>query len=392
MMDISLFFEPVDREGHELNEPTDRNRLGNTIVTYLEKDKFPDLDNVEIAIFGVTEDREALENKGCGLAPDRIRDHLYLLFSHWHSLKIADLGNINKGKTIDDTYYAVKDVVAQLIKQNILPIIIGGSQDITYANYLAYEKLGKVINFVAVDPRFDIGQDEHELNSRSYLSRIILHQPNFLFNYTNLGFQSYYVDSDAITLMKNLYFETNRLGNARANLEETEPIVRNADVLSFDISAVRQSDAPGTFYTNPNGFFGEEACRICRYAGMNDKLSSIGFYEYNPKYDKNGQTASLMAQMIWYFIDGFYNRQSDYPNKESDDYIRFLVNIEEYNDEIVFLKSKKTERWWMEVQPKKTVKEKYRRHQYIPCSYDDYQNALNHEIPDRWWKLQQKFM
>jgi len=391
-MDISVYFEPIDREGHDLSGQADQNRLGNFITSYLEKDKFPDLDDVKLAIIGVAEDRAALQNKGCSLAPDRVRDHFYNLFSHWDNIKIADLGNIKRGNTIDDTYFAVKDVIAQLIRQNIVPIILGGSQDLTYANYLAYENLGKVINFAAVDSRFDLGHDEHELNARSYLSRIILHQPNFLFSYTNLGYQSYYVDTDAIALMKKLYFETNRLGNVRANLEDIEPMVRNADVLSFDISAIRQSDAPGTFYANPNGFFGEEACRICRYAGMSDKLSSIGFYEFNPKFDKNGQTASLVSQMIWYFIDGFVNRKHDLPEEGMEDYIRFMVNLEGYNDELVFLKSKKTERWWMEIQPKNKIRDKYRRHQFIPCSYQDYQNALNHEVPDRWWKLQQKFM
>ena len=391
-MDISVYFEPIDRAGHDLSGQADQNRLGNLISSYLEKDKFPNLDNIKLAFVGVTEDRAALQNKGCALAPDRVRDHLYNLFSHWNTIKIADLGNIIRGNTIDDTYSAVKDVVSQLVKQNIIPIILGGSQDLTYANYLAYENLGKVINFVAVDPRFDLGHDEDELNARSYLSRIILHQPNFLFNYTNLGYQSYYVDGDAVALMKNLYFDATRLGNARANIEDIEPMVRNADVLSFDISAIRQSDAPGTFYANPNGFFGEEACRICRYAGMNDKLSSIGFYEFNPKFDKNGQTASLMAQMIWYFIDGFFNRQHELPEENMEGYIRFMVNFEDYNDELVFLKSKKTERWWMEVQTKNKIQEKYRRHKFIPCSYQDYQNALNHEVPDRWWKLHQKFM
>lgn len=391
-MDISAYFDPIDREGHEFKGEPDHNRLGNLITFFTDKDKFPYLENLNLAIIGITEERGALQNEGCGTGVDRVRDYLYNLFSHWPHLNIADLGNIRNGHSIDDTYFAVKDVVAYLIRQKIVPIIIGGSQDLTYANYLAYENHGKVINFAAIDPLFDLGQDENELSSRSYLSRIILHQPNFLFSFSNIGFQSYYVDQDAIALMKNLYFDTYRLGIVRSNMEEAEPIIRNADFVSFDISAIRKSDAPGNFYVNPNGFFGEEACQICRYAGMSDKVSSIGFYEYNPIFDDNGQTASLLAQMIWYFIDGYANRQDELPEESTEGYIRFMVKIDSFDEELVFLKSKKTERWWMEIQPKSKIKYKYRRHQFIPCSYQDYQNALNMEVPDRWLKIQQKMM
>jgi len=391
-MDISVYFDPIDREGHEFKGDPDHNRLGNLISFYIHEDSFPDLEKLNLAIIGITEERASLQNQGCGKGVDRIRDHLYNLFSHWPALNIADLGNLRNGHSIEDTYFALKDVVSYLIRQNILPVIIGGSQDMTFANYLAYESSGKVINFTAVDPLFDIGQDENELDSKSYLSKIILHQPNFLFSFANIGFQSYYVDQDAIALMKNLFFDTFRLGQVRANIEEVEPMIRNADFLSFDISAIRKSDAPGNFYASPNGFFGEEACQICRYAGMSDKLTSIGFYEYNPDFDDNGQTARLLAQMVWYFIDGYANRQGELPEESLDDYIRFMVKNDSFENGLVFLKSKKTERWWMELQPKNKMKYKYRRHQFIPCSFQDYQNALKMEIPDRWLKLQQKMM
>jgi formiminoglutamase len=391
-MDISFYFEPIDLEGYHTDRAIDRARLINRMEIFSDKDHFPKIDGLDIAIIGVTEDRAANGNKGCGESPERVRDFLFNLYSHWKHLRVADLGNITQGHHIDDTYFAIKEVLAVLLKNQVIPIIIGGSQDISYANYTAYENIGKVINFCAVDPKFDLGHDEDELSSCSYLSRIIMHQPNFLFNYTNIGYQTYYVDEDALVLMKNLYFDAYRLGKVRAEMEEIEPMIRNVDVMSFDISAIRQTDAPGNFYANPNGFSGEEACRICRYAGISDKLSSIGFYEYNSSYDVNGQTAKLLAQMIWYFIDGVAHRKDDLPENGPDQFVRFIVKSENFDEDLVFLKSKKTERWWIEMQASDQIREKYRRHQFIPCSYADYQSALNQEIPDRWWKMQQKLM
>jgi len=391
-MDISLYFEPVSLDGYDFSKSTDKNRLGNILSIYHENSHFPDLEGIKMAIIGVMEERGALENIGCEAGANQVRDTFYSMHSHWENLKLADLGNIKKGHSKEDTYFAVKEAVAYLLTQNIVPIIIGGSQDITYANYLAYEHIGKVINIAAIDPQFDIGHDEHELNSRSYISRIILHQPNFLFNFTNIGYQSYLVDLDAVALMKNLFFDIERLGVVRKEMEETEPMVRNADIVSIDLSAVRYGDSPGCFYSGPNGFSGDEICRISRYAGLSDKLSSIGFYEYNPKLDTRGQSAQLMAQMIWYFVDGFMNRKGDQPEKNQDNYIKYIVNLEAVDEELVFLKSKKSDRWWMLVDFKNKVNKKYRRHQFVPCSYNDYMTALNHEIPERWWKLQQKII
>ena len=192
--------------------------------------------------------------------------------------------------------------------------------------------------------------------------------------------------------MKNLYFDIYRLGKIRNNLEDAEPLTRNADMITVDISSIRQSDAPASGNASPNGFYGEEICQIMRYAGLSDKLSSIGFYELNPELDINNQTAHLVAQMIWYFIDGYYNRKHDHPYKDKDEYIKYTVSIKNHKDQLIFYKSKKSERWWMDVPVKTNYKSIYERHHLVPCSYNDYEVACKDDIPDRWWQAYQKLM
>lgn len=387
------FFEPIDPfQFLPLVEPAGQPRLGNLIRVYSDPDTFPEFEDIDIAIVGVPEDRNAFHNEGCGMGADYIRKYLYKLYPGFVKLRILDLGNLKRGFTVNDTYFALSSVVADLLTRNIIPVIIGGSQDLTYANYLAYQNLGQIINIASIDNMFDLGQAEQEMNSQSFLSNIILHQPNYLFNYTNIGYQTYFVDQEAVRLMQNLFFDTCRLGMVQQNLEEVEPMIRNADMVTFDISSVRYSDAPGNKNATPNGFYGEEACQIIRYAGLSDKLTSIGFYEYNPNYDQEGQTACLIAQMIWYFLDGFYSRQHDFPFRDEEDYIKYHVTISGHQQEIVFYKSKKTDRWWMEIPLPAEQRMKYERHYLIPCSYKDYQLASQEEIPDRWWMVYQKLM
>jgi formiminoglutamase len=391
-MDISLYFDPIELPGLKGEGSGLAHRMGSLIQCFTEKDKFPGLSGTDLAIIGVKEDRHCVSNAGCEHAPDYVRFELYKLFKGDYKPRIIDLGNLKRGHSVEDTYFALAGVVAELIQNRIIPIIIGGSQDLTYANYRAYESLGLVINILAVDPMFDLGNTGQPINSRTYLNEIILHQPNFLFNYTNIGYQSYYVDNESVKLMKNLYFDTYRLGKIRENIEEVEPLTRNADMVSVDIAAVRHADAPGNKNAGPNGFYGEEICRIIRYSGLSDRVSSIGFYEINPEADINHQTSRLTAQMIWYFIEGFYNRLNDRPHINNKDYIKYTVSIRDHDDQLVFYKSKKSDQWWMDVPVKKFNPHVYERHHLIPCSYTDYETACSNDIPDRWWQAYQKLM
>lgn len=383
-IDLNEILPPGEEEGHR--------RIGDLVRSFNQDTSFPDIDQADMAIIGVPEERSAVNNEGCAQGPDIIRTYLYRLFPGTFNPRVIDLGNLKRGNTRRDTYFALTSTISELLNANIIPVILGGSQDLTYANYQAYQNLGQIINIVSIDNMFDLGKSEGELNSQSWLSSIILHQPNYLFNYANIGYQTYFVDQEALKLMNNLFFDTYRLGIVRADLEEVEPIVRNADVLSFDISSVRTSDAPGNGNTTPNGFYGEEACQIIRYAGLSDKLTSIGFYEYNPKFDHDGQTAHLIAQMVWYFMEGFYSRPHDFPFRNDDDYLKYHVTISDHQQDITFFKSKKTDRWWMEIPLPAEQRAKYERHYLVPCSYKDYQQATSEEIPDRWWMVYQKLM
>ena len=393
-MDLSIYLKPINIPDYDIEGVMHEHRLGDVISAYENIGQFPDIDGAQMAIIGVNESRNSINNDACKNAPDEVRKYLYALYSSGAKTNIIDLGNIESGAEVNDTYFALKNIISELLQNKILPIVIGGSQDLTYANYLAYEKMGQIINITSVDSHFDLGNAEESFNSRSYLSKIILHQPNYLFNFTNLGYQTYFVDQAAINLMKNLFFDVYRLGEVRSNMNEVEPMVRNADLISFDLSAIRQSDAPGNGNASPNGFYGEEACQIARYAGLSDKLTSIGFYELNPEFDNNGQTAHLTAQMIWYFIEGFYQRKGDFPHKQKEKYIKYTVAIEVDNEhELIFYKSKNSGRWWMQVPLDNPMSQsKYERHFMVPCSLADYQLASKGEIPDRWWQVYQKLM
>ncbi len=362
--------------------------LGYTMKLHTIKEGLPDLSNVQVAILGVKEDRKAINNLGSGEELFYIRKNLYQLFPGKWEVSIADLGNIEKGNTPKDTYFAVSKVITFLLKKKIIPIIIGGGQEITYSNYRAYDTFEQAVNIVSVDAKFDLGKLEGQLNSQSYLSKIIMQKPNNLFNFSNIGYQTYFNPQDEITLLENMYFDTYRLGEVK-NLEIVEPVFRDADIVSIDIGSVRQNEAPANNNTSPNGFYGEEICAISRYSGISDKVSSFGIYEYNSKYDYKEKTAKLIAQIIWYFIEGVSFRAKDYPYCTKKNYQKFTVLFED-DDPINFYKSDKTGRWWMEINI--ISDNKYKRHTLMPCTFKDYQDATAQIIPERWYRGMNKMV
>lgn len=391
-MSLADFFAPIDLKNIAPKNGYYSSHLGEKIKCF--STDFPDLEQkTDIAIIGVQDDRNAVNNPGCALGPDYIREKLYQLFEGGYKVKIADLGNIRQGASITDTYFAVKTVVNELIRKDIVPVIIGGGQDITYAQYMAYEDLEQRVDLVILDPRFDLDDDGFsdslETTSSSYLNKIFLHEPNYLFNFSNLGYQTYFTSQESLRVMDKLYFDVHRLGEISGQVSVAEPVIRNANMMSIDVGSIRSSDAAGNANASPNGLYGEEACQIARYAGFNDKLSSIGFYEFNPAYDNNGQTATLIAQMIWYFIDGYYNRKKDFPLNPKSQYLIYKTSLKHEDHEVVFVKSKKSDRWWMQV-PYPSSGSANERFHLVPCRYDDYQTAVSGEMPDLWWRTYQK--
>ena len=377
------FLSPVDNEIIIFKNNLSSLQLGSKVAFHTDTD-FPDIDTIKIAIIGVLENRGNVDNGNDNLNLDHIRKELYSLFpGNWHAA-IADLGDIVQGNSLDDTYFALQKVATRLIRKGIIPILIGGSQDLTYPLYRAYDSLEQMVNLVSIDSTFDFGKQEEQISSKSYLSKIILDEPNNLFNYTNIGYQTYYNSQEEIDLIEKLFFDAYRLGEISNHIELSEPALRDADIVSLDLNSVI-SNCTGSFSPfSPNGFSGKEICGLSRYAGISDKVSSFGIFNY----DNSSTSTVIISQIIWYFIEGVNYRSNEYPFGTRDNYLKYIVPLD--NDELVFYKSNKTGRWWIEIHFLTGRHNNLNKYTLLSCSHEDYLGACNNEIPERWWKAQRK--
>ncbi|MFN4762486.1 formimidoylglutamase [Gillisia sp. Q332] len=380
------FLNPLEEEFLEEINSFESNTLKGQIKMHSEKSGVPELEGIRIAVFGVKENRLAIKNENEFLNFNGIRRSFYSLFpGNWY-LNIADLGDIEKGETVEDTYFAVQTLVKELVKQKIIPVILGGSQDLIYAQYRAYDTISQMVNLVNIDSRFDLGDAEKPISNRSYIGKIVVNKPYNLFNYSNVGYQTYFNSQDEIGLMERLFFDAYRLGEVSKNITSIEPVMRDANLVGIDLGAVNSSVIGRNHQNSPNGFDGKEICALSRYAGISDKVSSFGVYEYSSDISETGNM--LIAQMLWYFIEGVNYRTDEDTLSAKKDFIKYQVPIDD--EVLVFFKSPVSGRWWIEIPFISNSNTKLKRHTLLPCSEEDYLEACNQVIPERWYKTKRK--
>ena len=386
MESIFDWLEPTEAGLFDVSDGADRLR---DVLRIHRAGERPDLDGCVAAIIGVMDRRGSLDGAQTDRAAEWVRGKLYGLTTMDRWAPVADLGNIVAGPTESDTRAALDVVCQELMARDIVPLVVGGSQVLTVPMYAAYARQDRPINVVSVDAGLDFGGDPQEVDGRNWLNALILPEGGHLFDFTQLGHQRYLADGDTLQLMERMHFDAVRLGRLRGDMAAAEPILRDADLVSFDLGAVRTADHPASPESRPNGLTGEEFCQLARYAGYSDRLTAIGFFEHDPSRDGDGRGGQLLAEAIWCFLEGVMHRIGDHPRGSTADYLQYRVVLEDEDHEVVFYKSPRSDRWWMDI-PTPCAGNRKGRLLLIPCTYADYQAAATGHLPDRWWRTQQK--
>ena len=349
-----MFFESVSES---LVENLEVKSLGEAFhVNAISK---PDLEGKVIAILSVGE--SGLQ----GFEP--LRKELYALQQSNIPYAVVDLGHLRSDSEMQSVE-RLREVCSYLMELKIIPVVLGETHELDLGAYSAFENQEGEVNYTVVDHRFDLNTEDGDGHLYTNLtnSNVLLDQ------YTHLAYQSYYTGFESLAVFEKLNFEGVRLGYLKTELKEIEPSIRKSHIMSFDLSSIKYSESKGTSSKQPFGLTGEEASQIAWYAGMSDNMTSFGLYDYVPEDDVDQQTAKIAAVMLWYFIEGVSHRR-DTKDFEGSDYLKYTVFLDRTGDELIFYKSLRTDKWWLQAESI-----------VIPCSYKDYKLAASGEIPDRW--------
>jgi len=339
-------------------------------VSFFQTDQ-DSLSEARLAIIGLDTD-----------AANAVRQKLYSFSWPFEKLKITDLGNTRRS----DPAFLVP-LLRELLDSKIFPLLIGQTDQALQAMYQAFLQLKPHISLALIDEEIPLSARKRK-DPNLYLNEIIHGKHQDLFHLSLIGSQLHLCDPTALRLLDRRHYEYIRLGSARADLSELEPSLRDADLAAFNLGCIRASEAPEVEHPSPSGFFTEEACRICRYAGMSDKLRAFGLFGLPSSAHSDDMSVQTAAQLLWYFIDGFYHRKNDFPVTNTG-LTEYIVSFKHRDTNLTFWKSNRSGRWW--IQAPVDTDEDVQRHRLIPCSYSDYQAALREELPDRLVNAFQRF-
>ena len=370
---IIELLKPINEEILNSIKSNKKGSIGEEIQIHTSSLGLPDLESTDVAILGINETRNSFfESTDFNISNFR-KDFYQLNLGKWEK-SISDLGNLPNGETTKDTYHAITELCLFLREKKIITIIIGGSNDMIFPIFKSYENFNKKVNIVSVDNQFDLHQEEDLLSSRSYMNKIIIDDSSKLNDFTNLGYQRHLCSPSEIDLMEKLFFDYISLGDLINDDKSAEPILRDAHIIGLDMKALSWVSSGNFENGNPNGIDSRLICRLSRYSGISDKCRYFGLFELL----NNSISTKLYAQIIWYFIEGVNSRFSEPIFNDESAFIKYNVTVS--GRDLLFIKSKESERWWLEI----ILSEDNGEKRYLPCLESDYISALNNNIPERW--------
>jgi formiminoglutamase len=384
-MNLIDYFDPSDALPLAMGISKSASVFGKVQILGISKDI--KIDNKTLVLLGVNESRNS-SNPGASKAADAIRKYFYGLSGNLVKKPLVDLGNLKITGNPSDTYMALRDVVEYLLSKGATCMVLGGTQELTWPLFLATAQDNKQINLSIIDSTIDMGSGDGDFSSTSYIDRIINEKEDALLSLSMLGYQSYLVDSKHLDELSARNFELSRLGFVRGAMAEVEPTLRDSQIVSLDLGCIKHSDSPGSVYPSPNGFYSEEICQLARYSGISSKSKVFGVFELNTSADAMDHSASLAAQVVWHYVEGF-NARSKYPSLEegATSLKRFYVKSPIPNVELVFIQNTLNDTWWFELPPTPKSDGKPIA---IACSSSDYQRASKGDVPDRWLRISRR--
>lgn len=330
--DLKKFVHPVSEEIRSLisHDPNDRwlaEEIGFNHKAYL---------NATHVLIGCPQDEGVRRNNGrvgTAQAPDKIRERLYRLQMPANSdIKLFDAGNVNVDyfdftdtsladksslisvKTEEQdllvrTHQNLTSAVKHFLKDGKKVIVLGGGNDISYADVRALSEVYGEISAINIDAHLDMRISDQMTSGTPYMRLIeegFLEPPHFHeFGIRPENNAAYYLKTALemgvyVHYLQDIFDEgvASSFKNILQNLAD-QPLF-----LGLDMDSIQASDAPGVSASSPFGFSAREVSRFIQQARQNENLTLFEITEMNPSFDIDDRTAKLAAHLVFEFLFG----------------------------------------------------------------------------------------
>ena len=226
---------------------------------------------------------------------------------------IARGGDIGYYPAIEDSHHALRSMVRRDLSAGAVPVVIGGGHDYGYPHVAAASDVFSAENIVLinVDAHLDVRPvSDGVMTSGSpffmALESGVIHSKNFI----EFGIQEHCNDISFNEYLSNKKVRILSLAKTRsgrgvaAHFKKILSNFKNKKikiVVSFDVDAVRMSQAPGVSAPQTDGFSAREFLEMAEISGSFKNVATIGFFELSPPLDIHQATVRLVATAIHRF-------------------------------------------------------------------------------------------
>lgn len=301
-----------------------------------------------------------------------VRKEFYKLSQLDFEIPVVDLGDLVSGKSVQDSHYILQEVLSACHYRGAIPVIVGGSNDFAFSLFSGLNFHQNNINYTQISNIISLNQGEM-INEHTFLSKILGSKSFSIKNYHHLGYQKHLNEQDSVKLIKEVEFDIIRLAEMMNSTERTEPFFRQADLVTVNCDAIESfGDA---FSMNPqvNGLNRREICAYMKEIGLSENLKSVGIFNYNI-YSENQLNHQLLAQMLWYLIEGI-NIQRSHPKERHYEMYYVLIEDRQY----AFKRDTFSNLWYFGDDEK--------IENCIPCSRSDFDEAKKGWLSARFTKI-----
>lgn len=314
--------QPVDASCIYRSGDSEDPRIGDICVYDLQS--LPEAPCV-VAILGVPQDIGVERNGGrvgAAEAPAAIRRALtklaptaFLSALQSGELALCDLGNIETdGKTLEQIHDEHYDIVAQLVRRGIVPIVLGGGHDCAWPTVRAISSDGQPYGVINIDAHTDVRPLKDGRAHSGSPFRQMLDMPSSClapggfveFGIQSTGASAYHIASVRQAGMHVMMLDDIRRDGIHAAWQRamSHAAASGRTYVSVDMDAFASAYAPGVSAPAADGFAPHEVRACLTHAAASGSLTALDIVEVNPRYDVDGRTAKLAAQLIADVIQG----------------------------------------------------------------------------------------
>lgn len=275
-----------------------------------DEEAYPDATHI---LVGCPQDEGVRRNNGrtgTSEAPHGIRAHLYRLQTPQQSgIQLVDAGDISETDCLDKAHEALTKTVSRFLKDDKKVIVLGGGNDISFADVRGLSGVEKDISAINIDAHLDM-RIAHEMTSGTPYRRLIEEGNLEANHFYEFGIRpesnaSFYLEN-AEKLGVQIYQLPQLLENGvtQSFQKILDEIDQRPLFLGLDMDSVQAADAPGVSASSPTGFSGREVMQLIQLARQKENLRLFEITEVNPKFDVDNRTVKLAAQCIYRFLFG----------------------------------------------------------------------------------------